>query len=91
MTNQPKVILYKADPCGYCSAAIRYLEERMGLQIEIVDLTRDVEQRMELMRKTGRRTVPQIFINDVHIGGYDDLVRKDRQGEIDVLLSPKSK
>ena len=88
MIKQPKVVLYKADPCGYCSAAIRYLQERKGFQVEIVDLTGDVEQRMELIRKTGRRTVPQIYINDVHIGGYDDLVRKDREGEIDVLLHP---
>ena len=87
MSGQPKVVLYKANPCGYCSAAIRYLEERKGLQIQIIDLTGNVEQRLELMKKTGRRTVPQIFINDVYVGGYDDLVRKDRLGELDALLS----
>ena len=86
MNQQSKVVLYKADPCGYCSAAIRYLTEINGLEEEIIDITGDAEERIALMRKTGRRTVPQIFINDVHVGGYDDLVRKDRLGEIDLLL-----
>ena len=86
MNQQSKVVLYKADPCGYCSAAIRYLTERKGVKVEIIDLTGNYDERMALMKKTGRRTVPQIFINDVHVGGYDDLVRKDRLGEIDLLL-----
>ena len=83
-----KVVLYKAIPCGYCSAAIRFLQDVKKIEeIEIIDLTGDRQARLDLMRKTGQRTVPQIYINDVYVGGYDELRAKDARGEIDKLLA----
>ena len=83
-----KVIVYKAIPCGYCSAAIRFLQDVKNIeQIEIIDLTGKREARLELMQRTGQRTVPQIYINDVYVGGYDELRAKDARGEIDKLLA----
>jgi glutaredoxin 3 len=83
-----KVIVYTAVPCGYCKAAIRFLQEVKGVEgIEVVDLTGDNEARFKLVKETGQRTVPQIFINGTHIGGYDNLREKDARGEIDLLLA----
>ena len=83
-----KVIVYKSNPCGYCSAAIRFFQDVKGIEdIEIIDLTQDREARIALMNRTNQRTVPQIFINGVHIGGYDQLLKKDSLGEIDSLLA----
>jgi len=83
-----KVVVYKAIPCGYCTAAIRFLQEVKGQEnIEIIDLTGNREARIELMKRTGQRTIPQIFINGKHIGGYDNLRDKDSRGELDLLLA----
>ena len=65
---------------------IRFLTEVKGVEVEIIDMTGDFEARMELVRRTGRRTVPQIFIGDTHVGGYDDLRALDFQGGLDPLL-----
>lgn len=82
-----KIILYKAIPCGYCSAAIRFLKEvKQQKDMEIIDLTGKFKARRELAKKTGSRTVPQIYINDVYVGGYDDMIALDRQGKLDPLL-----
>lgn len=86
-----KIVVYTAVPCGFCTAAIRYLREiKKQDDIEIIDLTGKYQERMDLAEKTGRRTVPQIYINDVHVGGYDDLRAMDAKGEIDPLLQGKS-
>ena len=83
-----KIVVYKAVPCGFCSAAIRYLQDRKGQKdLEIIDLTGQFQERRELAQRTGQRTVPQIFINGTHVGGYDDLRAKDARGEIDRLLA----
>ena len=82
----PEILLYKSIPCGYCSAAIRFLTEVKGLEIKIIDLTYKPEERIALMRKTGKRTVPQIFIGDVFVGGYDELRALDAKGGLDPLL-----
>ena len=82
-----KIILYKAIPCGYCSAAIRFLKEvKEQKNIEIIDLTGKFKERKDLARKTGKRTIPQIYINDVYVGGYDDMMLLERQGKLDPLL-----
>lgn len=85
----PSIRFYKATPCGYCTAALRFLTERKGIQmeeIEIIDLTGDFQARRALAAQTGQRTVPQIYINDHYVGGYSDLIRLEGQGEVDVLL-----
>ena len=81
-----KIVMYKTAYCGYCTAALRFLTEVKKQQVEVIDLTHKPKERMELIKTTGRRTVPQIFIGDFHVGGYDDLRRLDNQGELDHLL-----
>lgn len=82
-----KVVLYKAGLCPYCIAATRFLREVKGVEVEEIDLTGDHEARIDLMRRAGgKRTVPQIWIGDTHIGGYDELRALDRRGGLDPLL-----
>ena len=82
----PKVIVYTAKPCGYCTAAIRFLKQAKELEIEEVDLTRNTELRMKLIQQTGQRTVPMIFINDQFIGGYSELRDLDAKKELDLII-----
>ena len=84
--NNHDIIVYKSNPCGYCTAAIRFLEEHKGKNITIIDLTGDTEARIKLVQVTGKRTVPQIYIAGVHIGGYDDMRKLDSQGKLDEIL-----
>lgn len=80
------ITIYTTPFCGYCHAAKRLLS-RKGLSFEEVDVSGDLLLRREMMdRSGGRRTVPQIFIGERHIGGSDDLHNLDAKGELDVLL-----
>ena len=86
--DSDKIVVYVAKPCGYCTAAIRYLKEvKLQSNIEIIDLTGQYAQRRELVQLSQQRTVPQIFIFGQHVGGYDDLRAKDAIGIVDELLS----
>ena len=88
--DSEKIVVYTKVPCGYCSAAIRYLQSIKGLQdIEVIDLTGQYDSLRELMRMSKQRTVPQIYIYGQHVGGYDDLRAKDALGTIDKLLAKK--
>jgi glutaredoxin 3 len=80
-----QVVLYSAQPCPYCTFAKRLLEAR-GVAYDERDLTGDFEQRMRLIERTGKRTVPQIFFGDHLVGGYDELAALDRSGELMPLL-----
>ncbi len=82
-----KVIMYTTGVCPYCVMAERFLLNKgvAGLHKIRVDL--DPSQRDTMINRTGRRTVPQIFINDTHVGGYEDLVALDRAGDLDPLLA----
>lgn len=81
-----KVELYTKSWCGYCNAAKRLLKSK-GVSFVEVDVEDDADRLPEMIRRAGgRRTVPQIFINDRHIGGSDDLHLLDRQGGLDPLL-----
>ena len=82
-----KIVMYKTRYCGYCTAAARFLKEVKKQELEIIDLSNDHEKRMQLMRETGHRTVPMIFINDAFIGGYDDLRALEREGRLDPMLA----
>ena len=83
-----QITLYKAGFCPYCVAALRFLREVKNVAVEEIDLTGDHEARIDLMRRSGgKRTVPQIWIGDTHIGGYDEMRALDRRGELDVLLN----
>lgn len=78
--------MYTTGFCPYCKMAENLLHSKGVEQIDKIRIDLDPEQRLDMMEKTGRRTVPQIYIGDRHIGGYDDLARLDHQGELMPLL-----
>ena len=78
----PRVLLYTTAFCPYCVAAKNFLRQR-GFDYEEIRVDLDAARRDEMLaRSSGRRTVPQIFIGDTHVGGYDDLVAADRAGRL---------
>ena len=82
-----RVLVYSQPFCGYCSAAKRLLTAKGAAYTEI-DVMAEAGRRAEMMdRSGGRRTVPQIFIDGRHIGGYDDLGALDKAGQLDPLLA----
>ncbi|WP_333843833.1 glutaredoxin 3 [Pelomicrobium sp.] len=82
-----RVNMYCTAACPYCQMAEALLKQK-GVQ-EIVKIRVDLEpaRREEMVRRTGRRTVPQIFIGDTHVGGYDDLAALNRAGRLEALLA----
>ncbi len=83
----PPVKMYTTAVCPYCVRAKQLLSARGVDQIEEVRVDLDPEQRQHMMASTGRRTVPQIFIGDFHVGGCDDLIALDSQGKLGELLA----
>src|SRR5215470_5888034 len=85
--SEPRIVVYSTPFCGYCAAAKRLLTAK-GAEFTEVDVMMDAERRQEMLSKSnGRRTVPQIFIDGRHIGGFDDLNALDKAGELDALLA----
>lgn len=82
-----KVRMYTTAVCPYCQMAERLLRSKGVAEIDKIRVDADPAQRAEMMEKTGRRTVPQIYIGDRHVGGYDDLAALDREGGLDPLLA----
>jgi glutaredoxin 3 len=82
----PKVVMYATAVCPYCVRAQALLERKGVSQIEKIRVDLDPARRDEMIERTGRRTVPQIFIDDRHIGGCDDLIALDQAGGLDPLL-----
>ncbi len=79
--------MYSTTWCGYCQRA-RGLLQRKGVEVREIKVDEDPGQRDVMITKSGgRRTVPQIFIGERHVGGYDDLAALDRAGELDKLLT----
>lgn len=81
------VTMYSTAVCPYCVRAERLLEAKGVTEIQKVRIDLDPEQRMLMMQKTGRRTVPQIYIGDTHVGGFDDLYALDQAGGLVPLLN----
>ena len=81
----PKVIVYTTRVCPYCVRA-KYLLDRKGVGYEELNIEEDRTLMREMLERSKRRTVPQIFIDDYHVGGYDDLAELDSAGELDRLL-----
>ncbi len=81
-----KVTMYTTGVCPYCNMAERLLQSKGVAEIETIRVDLEPEQRAEMMEKTGRRTVPQIYIGETHVGGFDDLSALDRAGELEPLL-----
>ena len=80
------VLLYSTAVCPYCVRAERLLEAKGVTGIEKVRVDLDPAQRLLMMERTGRRTVPQIYIGSTHVGGFDDLYALDQAGGLDPLL-----
>lgn len=82
-----KVLMYSTAVCPYCVRAESYLRAKGVADIEKIRVDLEPARRIEMMQKTGRRTVPQIYIGERHIGGYEDLVALDRAGGLVELLA----
>ena len=78
--------MYATGWCPYCHRAEALLKSKGVSDLEKILVDREPERRVEMMQKSGRRTVPQIWIGERHVGGCDDLIELDRKGELDVLL-----
>ena len=83
----PTVRMYCTAVCPYCVAAERLLRSKGVAQMEKVRVDLDQERRVEMMQRTGRRTVPQIYVGDFHVGGFDDLAALDQAGKLEPLLA----
>jgi glutaredoxin 3 len=79
--------MYTTGVCPYCTQAERLLASKGVAAIDKVRVDLEPGRRQEMMERTGRRTVPQIYVGAVHVGGYDDLVALDRAGGLDPLLA----
>ncbi len=82
-----RVLMYTTEYCPFCRAAERLLERKGVTGIERVRVDLDPERRAEMMQRSGRRTVPQIWIGERHVGGSDELHALERSGELDRLLA----
>ena len=85
MTAEPKVTIYTTPYCPYCHAAKALLKKK-GVSFEEIDVQEPSLRQQMMLRANGRRTVPQIFIGETHVGGSDDLHELDRRGQLDPLL-----
>ncbi len=83
--SQPLVKVYTGGFCPYCVAAKRMLKQK-GVEFKELQVDRDPELRQRMEALSGRQSVPQIFIGDLHVGGYDDMAALNRKGELDRLL-----
>lgn len=81
------ILMYTTAVCPYCIRAEQLLQRKGITEIEKIRVDLQPELRIAMVEKTGRRTVPQIFINDQHVGGYDDLAALDQAGELNALLN----
>ncbi len=87
MTAMPRVLMYSTAVCPYCIRAEQLLRARGVVDIEKVRIDLDPERRAEMLERTARRTVPQIYIGDTHVGGSDELIALDRAGKLMPLLA----
>lgn len=82
----PKVSMYCTRSCPYCVRAERLLKKRGVKNLELIDVGRDKKLWSAMEKKTKRNTVPQIYIESYHVGGFDDLAALDRSGKLEPLL-----
>lgn len=88
MTSQTSITMYTTEVCPYCLRAKALLKARGVTEIDEIRVDRDPTARTAMIERTGRRTVPQIFIDGAHIGGCDDLIELDQRGGLMPLLQP---
>ena len=82
-----RVVVYSKETCPYCVMAKNLLKQKGVAEIEEVRIDLLPEERDKMIEITGRMTVPQIFIGETHVGGFDDLAKLNRSGELDKLLN----
>lgn len=82
-----RVTMYSSAICPYCANAERLLHSKGVTDLHKVRVDLDPQQRIEMMERTGRRTVPQIYIGEQHVGGFDDLSALEHAGKLDALLA----
>ena len=82
---KPPVVVYASRYCGWCSRALSLLNQKsVDPEVKVIDADRELRREME--ERSGRRTVPQVFVGDHHLGGYDDLRNLESAGRLDALL-----
>jgi len=81
----PKVVMYTTSVCPYCIRAKNLLQHK-GVDFEELNIEREHDLMQECFTRSQRRTVPQIFVDDFHVGGYDDMAEMDSMGKLDPLL-----
>lgn len=81
----PEIVIYTSQTCGYCQRAKRLLE-RKGVSYDEIRVDVDADRWREMSSRSGRDTVPQLFVGERHVGGFDDMVELDLDGELDALL-----
>lgn len=84
---QSRVLMYCTAVCPYCVMAERLLKSKGVDGIDKVRVDLEPQQRQDMVQKTGRRTVPQIYIGETHVGGFDELSALERAGKLDELLN----
>ena len=82
-----KVVMYSTGVCPFCLMAERLLKSKGVAEIEKIRVDLEPKRREEMMERTGRRTVPQIYVGERHVGGFDDLAALDREGGLEALLA----
>jgi len=82
----PDIVIYTQPWCPYCARALNLLQEK-GARFREIDAPQGSEARQESIRRSGRSSVPQIFVGERHVGGSDDLAALDRSGQLDALLA----
>jgi glutaredoxin 3 len=82
-----KVVMYATGVCPFCLMAERLLKSKGVAEIEKIRVDLEPQRRQEMMERTGRRTVPQIYVGERHVGGFDDLAALDRDGGLEPLLA----
>ena len=82
----PKIEIYTKNYCPFCKRA-KHLLASKGVSFEEFDVTFSKAGQQEMMQRSGRHTVPQVFINGHHVGGSDDLIEANRSGKLDLLLA----
>lgn len=90
MNPHSSITMYTTEVCPYCLRAKALLQARGVTEIDEIRVDRDPTARTAMIERTGRRTVPQIFIGGTHVGGCDDLIELDQRGGLMPLLQPQS-
>lgn len=82
-----KVTMYSTQWCPFCQRAEQLLQRKGVTELTKIEIDREPTERETMIARTGRRSVPQVFIGNTHVGGYDDLLALDRDGRLDTLLA----